>query len=662
MSKKMGGVDVFDIEQFPNFHSYYGIDKDTRDISIFVIHSSRNDIVEYIEYLESLRGMIGFNNVNYDYPMIHYILQNKNKLIKMDANTLNKHLYNESQRIINTKWSSVAEWNVKIPQMDLFLLNHYDNPAKSSSLKWLEFTQRWHKVQDLPFHHTHIVTDEEVESIIEYNGNDTEFTLQLYLDCQEAVKFRMNISKKLGKNVMNYSDVKIGEYINQITYEKLSGRDYKEFKNDRTIDSVFYLKDIIPDSIKFKTKYMQDFLEDLRLKSFTSTKDDDKDPSPIDTILTLGDIHIKFAKGGLHSEDEARIVSCKPNWKLKEKDIASMYPWGIISDGIYPRHLGPDWNKGIKQSFDYRTFTLKPQLKKLKYGSSEYESIDSEQEVYKLSMNGGGFGKLGSAYSWQCDYLGKYKVTIGGQLKLLMLIEDFFMAGIDIISVNTDGVVVHYPEDKEPIVTKIHNDWEKLTTFILEDTSYSKIIFSNVNHYIAIIIDEQSKKVIKHKFKGHYELDKPAHKNNSQRIVTIALAEYFINGVAPRDVIRNIGYEFTNSKGKLEKTTVYDYCIGVKKAKNQLYHYVKKGGTLAISDKVIRYYIADNRNKLFKEYTEKSTDYEKKLEAVSKGWNVELFMDYEDRDDYNINYIYYEQECKKIIDPIEKKYQSIKCW
>lgn len=71
---------VYDIEQLSNFHSCTFCEINTNNITVFVIHEKRNDIIEYILYLESLTLMIGFNNVAYDYPMIHYILLNKQLL------------------------------------------------------------------------------------------------------------------------------------------------------------------------------------------------------------------------------------------------------------------------------------------------------------------------------------------------------------------------------------------------------------------------------------------------------------------------------------------------------------------------------------------------------------------------------------------------------
>ena len=659
-------IDIYDLEQFPNMHSYAGIDKDSGRRSVFIIHSSRNDLPEYLEYLDKLKGLIGYNNLSYDYPLIHFILTNKDKLLRLDADGVNKLLYEKSQDIISSRFSSIRPKNVIIPQLDVFKIHHYDNMARSTSLKWLQFSLRWEKMQDLPFHWTHIVQDEDIDTLIKYNFNDVESTRDVFNKSQKEIAFRRNTTRKLGQNVMNHSDVKIGELMNQLSYEKLSKRSFWDFRKDRTYRKYIKLSDVIEKKVTFKTPYLQAFLDDLKTKEF---KEGSK-AKTIDKVLKIGGNSFKFAKGGLHSEDEPRIVQVKPGHILKEKDVASYYPASIVESQLFPKHLGVEWYHGIKDGFDRRNVVLKPLMSKLKKegkkNDQEYIDADTEQAVIKLSLNGGAFGKLGSEYSWQYDPLQKYKITINCELKLLILIEEFDLAGIQIHSANTDGVVIEYREDQEEIVQKIHDDWEERFGYILEDTNYNKIVFNSVNDYIAEIIDPKTKERQYLKFKGDFEIDKDWHKNNSQRIVPIALKEYFINGVPIKDTIRNIGFKFENTEGKSEQTSIYDYCIGVKKAKGQTYHWVKQGETVEINDKVIRYYIDNSNNKLFKEYVEKKrkakgneiTLFEvtadgKKLEAVSKGFNAQLFMDYEDKEDFNLNYSYYEQECMKIIKPIE---------
>lgn len=314
----MDKIDIYDIEQYINLHTYTGISKDGNNtVTVFEISERKNDIKEYIKYLRGLSGMIGFNNISYDYPMLHYILINENLLITLNSNEVNELLYIESQRIITAEWSSIAEWEVIIPQLDLFLIKHYNNTARSTSLKWLEFTLRWKKLQDLPFKFNEKIKYHDIQKVIDYNLNDVLATQHfMNEECLNDIEFRKAMTVKLNHNVMNYSDVKIGEYINRITYEKLSGREYKDFKNKRTYRNSFKMSDIIPSIIIFKTKQLQDFLNKLKLIEF-------KEEDEIDEYLSFGDTTIKFAKGGLHSEDIPRIVKCKLDHYLVEKDIGS---------------------------------------------------------------------------------------------------------------------------------------------------------------------------------------------------------------------------------------------------------------------------------------------------------------------------------------------------
>jgi hypothetical protein len=630
---------VYDIETYPNIFTFVFRElTKQRKLKIFEISSRKNDLPELISYLKQNLMLIGYNCLYFDYPILHYILEHPNCTLD--------EMYNYVQtKIIGSDYPAIQSWNIKIPQCDLFKINHYDNVNRSTSLKWLEFTLRWKKLQDLPFKPGTIIPESDFDFLIEYNINDVDFTEVFFNKCRDAVTFREQMSKVLNHNVMNYSDVKIGEYLNRITYSRLSGIEYKDFKYGKTKRNIIKVSQLIPGFISFKTPELKNFLSDIRTKSFHI--DDD-----FERHITLGKMSIKFAKGGLHSEDKPGIIVCKEGYNLKEKDVGSMYPKAIIAGNYYPQHLGPTWNQGIKLLYDERLDELKPQLKKLKYKSPEYNFIDSKQNAYKLAMNGGGYGKTGSEFSWQYDPMVMLKVTFRGQLSLLMLLEEYYLMGLQLISANTDGIVIHYPQDIENKVQEIHDKWEVMTDSILEDTYYKQIINRDVNNYIAEIIDGNSRETIKFKYKGCFEIDQEPHKNNSQRIVAIALKEYFISKIPIKDVIHNLGYNFVNSKGKKETTTIFDYCKGVKRSsKTHGYSFISPEGREDISDKVVRFYISNTKTKMYKLYDDK----DERVAAVSKGFHITPFMNYVDKKDYKINYAYYINECLKIINPIKKQ-------
>jgi len=124
---------VFDLEQFLNFHSVVFYDIDTKEKDVFVIHTSRDEREKYFQYLidcKSNTGLIGFNNIGYDYPLIHFILKNMKKLLSVPVLEALKMLYDEGQRIINEKFTTIPEWKTEIKQLDLFRIHHFNNKAK----------------------------------------------------------------------------------------------------------------------------------------------------------------------------------------------------------------------------------------------------------------------------------------------------------------------------------------------------------------------------------------------------------------------------------------------------------------------------------------------------------------------------------------------------
>lgn len=615
---------VYDIEIYPNIFTivFRKVSKE-REIKIFEISSRRNDLKELILFLKQ-EGiiLIGYNNVQFDYPVLHKLLTSK----FTSVGSLHTYIQN---KIIAVEYSAVPPFKVEIPQIDLLKIWHYDNAARRCSLKWLEFSLNWYKVQDLPYAPGTVIPEDEFDKLIEYNINDVDFTYEFFTKSINAIKFRVNMSKVLNHDVMNYSDVKIGEFLNRVTYEKLSGIPYRDFKNLQTERHIIQIKDLIPDFVKFKTPEFQSFLEDIRNDSINANTKGDWDRH-----ITLGDMNIKFAKGGLHSEDEPGARICKEGYFLKEKDVGSMYPKAIIAGNYYPEHLGQDWNKGIEMLYTERADELKPMLKTLEKGSPEHTFIDSKQNAYKLAMNGGGYGKTGSDYGWQKDKLVMFKVTFRGQLSLLMLLEEYYLLdGVELISANTDGVVIHYPKDIDDKVQAIHDKWEEITDSILEDTFYKRIINRDVNNYIAEIINKNGD-TLYFKYKGCFEIDPDFHKNKSQRIVPIALKEYFINGTPVSETIRN-------------HKEIYDFCIG-RKATGKTHHITVDGyGYQKYVDKVIRYYIKNKGKVLYKQLDEN------RRSALNKGFQVAMFMEHYKSEDYDINYDYYINECKKIINPID---------
>src|SRR5690606_10534122 len=119
---------------------------------------------------------------------------------------------------------------------------------------------------------------------------------------------------------------------------------------------------------------------------------------------------------------------------------------------------------------------------------------------------------------------------------------------ITIIQVNTDGITSMYDKQYDKVYDEICKEWESSTKLILEHVYYSKFVMRDVNSYATQLSNSD-----KIKYKGAFEIDKvvgnePAyHKDNSFRIIPIAISDYFFKNIPVEDTIRN-------------HKNIYDFC------------------------------------------------------------------------------------------------------
>ena len=70
--------EIYDIETLSNLFTYTGYDCKTKEWTQFVICNWRNDLGNLVDRLLFLKDnhyfQVGFNNEDFDYPVIHHIL------------------------------------------------------------------------------------------------------------------------------------------------------------------------------------------------------------------------------------------------------------------------------------------------------------------------------------------------------------------------------------------------------------------------------------------------------------------------------------------------------------------------------------------------------------------------------------------------------------
>lgn len=555
------------------------------DYSSLVIPRT-NIITDINKYVKENSQLIGFNNQYFDNPILERILKGMRDP---------EEIYEFSQNLIKTK--EKPNIRVSFQYLDLYKINHYDNPARATGLKKLEFNYRRKKIADLPFHHSERVTKlKQLEEIIRYCIEDVDTTQECYEKSIEGIKLRQlltNIHSKTfpGINIMNMSDGAIGEELNLLYYCKESGDDYGFIKYNKPTypDLKIKFSDCIPEIVEFKTEEFKELLRDLMETEVKSTKEFNKKLVFYGSVYSLG-------QGGLHTEDPPRIVRSTEDMILLDGDITGQYPTEIIKRKLHPRHLKDFWYKNAKERYLERMNIYKPNAKKDPEAAAMSDGI-------KAQLNIALYGKTNSEYSWQYDPLVTMKTTLGCQLTMLMLIEELELNGIHVISVNTDGLVAYFERNKLKLYHKILEEWKfkvgntELGGF--EFTEYEFIAQLSVNDYIAKSTNGDVKR--KGSFMTYEDISKNNwHKDGSGLIIPMALEKHFIDGISVEDTINSC-------------KNIYEFCYGAKKQKaakkgefKWLISEVENGmvKNYISEDRFLRYFIGGKNtiNKLYEDW------------------------------------------------------------
>lgn len=667
----MSRLVVYDIETLSNCFTYTAIDKDSKEIFQYVIFNDRNDIIELYKHLKECTVMIGYNNINFDYPIIHYLLTNEESFLKKKASTISKLIYEKAQKVISQEYSSVKEEEVLIFQLDLFRIWHYDNKAKLTSLKKLEISMSFNNVMDMPYsHETEIQNNEQVKEILDYNYNDVEATLKFYELTKDKIELRKGLMTKYNLPCLNYPDSKIGEQLMLKLYCEFTNQKEELIKKKRTNRKLFKFSECIPHYINFSTPEFNQLLDYLKNIEVTELKESFKysfEYNEFTFDLGTGGIH-GCIKPGIYESDENNIVL--------DVDVASLYPSLAITLNLYPEHLGEEFSQ------IYEKGIVKPRLEAKKKGDKVMA------DGFKLSANSV-FGKSNSEYSFLYDPLYTLKTTLAGQLALCMLSEMVMtrVPNIKVLQINTDGLTVIIPNEHKRLYWEICQEWESKTKLILEYVAYSKMIIRDVNNYIAI-----TKKDNKIKYKGAFKpnnemiKDGEYHKSFSQGIVAAAISDFFIKGIPVENTVKNnkdiylfcktfnATHGWTCDTSDVEhKDIKYEEAVQklIENGWTEFYkegffippnstnisgvQLLKEGNKIKVykniqkQQKTNRYFISKN-GKTFRKLKD-----DRIIEIEAGNTLVTIFNKYYqvNFEEYNVDYEYYIQECYKIIHLID---------
>jgi DNA polymerase elongation subunit (family B) len=372
------------------------------------------------------------------------------------------------------------------------------------------------RMQDLPIEPNALIKQEERDLLGSYCINDLDITIDLYNRLSSQIDLREQMSKEYGLDLRSKSDAQIAEAVIKKQIETIKGvRVYKP-----VLPMSYRFNYVPPAFIKFNNPDLIQALNTFKSKPFTlNEKGDVAEPKEVGKLkIKIGSTIYQLGIGGIHSCEKKVHYIADKDYVLIDRDVTSYYPNIILSQKLYPKHIGPEFLAVYKSLVEKRV-------------KAKVEGNKIVNESLKVTINGS-FGKFGSKWSalYSPDLL--IQTTVTGQLALLMLIERVECAGIQVVSANTDGIVIYCHKRNQEVLNNIIATWEQETGFTTEETQYCGLYSRDINNYLALKSDGSIKA------KGTYA-EANLSKTPTTQICTTAVIDYLQLGIPIESTINS---------------------------------------------------------------------------------------------------------------------------
>tara|TARA_Y100000310_G_scaffold325157_1_gene388213 strand:- start:3837 stop:5846 length:2010 start_codon:yes stop_codon:yes gene_type:complete len=450
---------------------------------------------------------ISFNGIGYDLPMLAIALAGYNTPTLKEASDLiiqtDIRIY---QLLKKYKVQAIACDHIDIMQVA---------PLKGS-LKVYAGRLHSRRMQDLPFKPELWLNENQIAITRLYCVNDLDNTIDLFHALEEPLELRKALTAEYEIDLRSKSDAQISEAVISSEIQKITK---KRIPRAHIAPGTVYKYDV-PYFIEYKSELMNWALDIVRNTEFVvGEKGSVECPDEFNNIaIPMGHSTYGLCIGGLHSREKSATHYADNLTSLDDWDVTSYYPRIVLNQRLFPKHLGPTFLKVFRRIVERRL-------------AAKAAGDKSTADSLKIVINSA-FGKLGSRFSifYAPDLL--IQVTLTGQLSLLMLVERFELAGLPVVSGNTDGVVVKCPIEREAEMEAIIKQWESDTQFNMERTPYKAIHSRDVNNYIAVKLSGG------YKTKGTYARA-GLSKNPTNEICIDALEALLANDVPIETTIKN---------------------------------------------------------------------------------------------------------------------------
>lgn len=562
---------------------------------------------------------------------VHYVTVDLFKIfalnsarVNIDKDTGEHKKYGKSlkQVSINLKWYNLLDF--KLPPIDD---EEGDIYRKRDAYRGMTNEQLNHLITA---DFNRYLLPKYVEPMLHYNKNDVFLCCEMVRQKPDEVILRYSLGHAYRINFLCSARSNIADKLLNKFYAERSGLHEDAFKNLRTQRTALSFNKIIFPHIKFKTKQLQDLLEEMKNVVIYRTNKD----SFVREIEFYGTTYT-LATGGIHTQDKPVILKSTDKYVYVHHDYTSYYPSIMISYEVVPAHLN---RKVFAKMVDY----FKQTRVKCKHTDDKDGFVvpgvhnKLAAEALKIVINAI-YGKYGYEKFWLYDRLAQMRVTINGQLMTMTLCESLELAGIHVVSANTDGIVIKLPYDKVDVYNQICKEWNETNKMSADDEHYKMLVSLNVNNYFDIQSND------KIEYKGALDPKqyiKDLKKGYDMPVVATAVFEYFAHGKSVMETLRN-------------HKDILDFCKtqNVGRQFEVVYQKVVDGKVVDIhSQRHVRFYVSTKGVVIMKEHV---TTGARSVLASGKPVQILNLLDDKDISERNIDYAYYYEEAYKIINPIK---------
>ena len=426
------------------------------------------------------------------------------------------------------------------------------------------------------------------------------------------IKARRDLSKDYKMYLLDNSASRIADKIlkSEYIYKSTYPVDKRLFdtvvrNNDNDFKKSIKIRDLIDSRIYFDKYNLNEFIEDLKKNNLA-----DK----YEYSIKIGDTIYRFKSGGLHSINEPQIFESDKENVYINIDASSFYATLLTELKITPANLD-------KEIF---INTIKDILTSRNKNSNDEEKSKLYKDILTSII-----GKFISTNSWLYDPRSYYKITINGQLIMLMLVSLLEENNLKVVYCNTDELVIKVPRNKVSFFTDLINAFRKNNTNIMFKIMFcEKFIVKESTNTLRIFYGGKVKRT------GTFDYSLWVTKKLNAPIISKALEQILLYGTDIDDF-----FERNNN--------IYDYCYSVNINKGQTIKttgvYSGKVVKEALKNDFARYYITNgNGCSLILDDVGKETVVSKNKVKIANNIYTSYVND--------IDFDYYKKEVKKILE------------